>query len=38
MAHDMDPELSYRAILALGLVGFGTNNSRFAFSFVIILN
>lgn len=26
----MDPELSYRAIISLGLIGFGTNNSRLA--------
>lgn len=30
LAHDPDPELSYRAILGLGLIGAGTNNSRIA--------
>ena len=28
MAHDPDPELAYRAILGLGILGAGTNNSR----------
>lgn len=28
MSHDPDPELAYRAILGLGLLGAGTNNSR----------
>lgn len=30
LAHDPDVELSYRAILCLGLLGAGTNNSRIA--------
>ncbi|VDP81406.1 unnamed protein product [Echinostoma caproni] len=29
-SHDSDPELSYNSILALGLVGAGTNNARLA--------
>ena len=30
LAHDPDQELSHRAILGLGLLGAGTNNSRIA--------
>jgi len=30
LAYDNDPELSHRAILALGLIGAGTNNARLA--------
>jgi 26S proteasome regulatory subunit N1 len=28
LSHDPDPELAYRAILGLGIIGAGTNNSR----------
>lgn len=31
LSHDPDSELSQRAILSLGLIGAGTNNSRFIF-------
>jgi 26S proteasome regulatory subunit N1 len=30
LAHDPDQELSYRAVLSLGILGAGTNNSRIA--------
>lgn len=30
LAYDTDPEISLRAIICLGLVGAGTNNSRLA--------
>jgi len=30
LSHDQDEELSYRAILALGFIGAGTNNARLA--------
>jgi 26S proteasome regulatory subunit N1 len=30
LSHDPDPELAYRAILSLGLIGAGSNNSRIA--------
>lgn len=30
MSHDQDAVLSQRAIIALGLIGLGTNNSRLA--------
>lgn len=30
LAYDTDTEISYRAIICLGLVGAGTNNSRLA--------
>jgi len=30
LAYDVDTEISYRAIICLGLVGAGTNNSRLA--------
>jgi len=30
LSHDMDNELSQRAIIAMGLIGAGTNNSRMA--------
>jgi 26S proteasome regulatory subunit N1 len=30
LSHDPDPELAYRAILCMGLIGGGTNNSRIA--------
>jgi 26S proteasome regulatory subunit N1 len=30
LSHDPDPELSFRAILCLGILGAGSNNSRIA--------
>jgi 26S proteasome regulatory subunit N1 len=30
LAYDTDPEISHRAIICLGIVGAGTNNSRLA--------
>lgn len=30
LSHDPDPELAYRAIIGLGLIGAGSNNSRIA--------
>lgn len=30
LAYDTDPEIAQRAIICLGLVGAGTNNSRLA--------
>ena len=29
LSHDSDDELAQRAIIALGLIGCGTNNSRY---------
>ena len=32
LAHDEDVEMSHRAMLALGLIGAGSNNSRYFYA------